>query len=90
MSLWAKIPRDKQLHLMGGAMFAAGASAVLLIGKYVGPGIAISAACLVMGWGVERYQAIRREGTPSKWDWAATSAPGVVAGALLELGLRLQ
>jgi len=83
-----QLPADKALHLKAGALFAAGAVVMLLVARYAGPGIAVAASAVGMGWGVERYQAIRHEGTPSNADWAASAAPGVVVGVVIELVTR--
>lgn len=83
------LPRDKKLHLLGGLLFAAGAAAMFATARWLGPGYAIVFSSVVMGWAVERYQAIRREGTPDKLDWLCSSLPGVLAGAALEMALLL-
>lgn len=85
-----KLPADMQLHLKGGLLFAAGAVVVLTIAHFIGPGWAIAAAAVGMGYGVERYQAIRHEGTVSNLDWAASALPGVLVGAVIELYRVLQ
>ncbi|MBE7419818.1 MAG: hypothetical protein HS128_19100 [Ideonella sp.] len=79
---------DTALHLVGGLLVAIGAVALLLIGRYVGWGAAIAVAGVLMGWGVERYQAIRREGAPSRADLVASAAPAVFLGAAIELAVR--
>lgn len=82
------LARDKLVHLALGLLFAVGAAAVMVVGLLVGPGLAVALASLGMGWGVERYQAIRREGTADNLDWLASSAPGVLLGAGIELVLH--
>jgi hypothetical protein len=84
------LPADKRLHLIGGVLFAAGAVVALTIAHFWGPGYAIAAASIGMGYGVERYQAIRNEGAPSNLDWAASSLAGVLVGSVVELYRVLQ
>lgn len=78
------LPRDKRLHLLAGMLFVAGLAATLAMARWLGWGYALIASSVVMGWTVERYQAIRREGVPSAADWLCSSLPGVLAGAVLE------
>lgn len=80
---------DRLTHLKLGTLFLLGTAGVLIIAHNIGNGIAIAVAAIVMGWGIERYQAIRHEGEASKADWAASSAPGVLAGIAYEVLSRL-
>lgn len=79
------LPADKLVHLVLGTLIAAGFSVMLLVEQYAGPGWAIAAASIGMGLGVERYQAIRHEGTPDAMDWLASSSPGTLIGLCVEL-----
>lgn len=82
------IPADKLAHLKYGLGVALFFLLMLWAGPRLGMGYTVALASVVMGWAVERYQAIRREGTPSGWDWFASSLPGVLLGLVLQLGLR--
>lgn len=79
------IAPDTRLHLIGGTLFAVVTLAIILWGKHLGIGSAIIVAAVVFGWAVERYQAIRHEGLPDRKDWIATSVPGVLFGAAVQL-----
>lgn len=76
---------DKQVHLKLGLLFAICGAADHALVIHAGPGYALMLSAVVMGWAIERYQAIRREGTPDKKDWIASSMPGVSLGAAIEL-----
>ena len=82
--------KDKTLHLIAGTIFVFGTIVILLVARNVGAGAAVALASLGMAYGVERYQAIRKEGTPSLKDMAASAAPGVVLGLAYEALMRLQ
>lgn len=79
------IAPDKLRHLKWGSAFALGIGATLMISRYVSPGVAIIVAGIVMGWAVERYQAVRHEGTPDKADWIATAMPAALLGFGVEV-----
>jgi hypothetical protein len=70
---------DKLLHLKLGALLALAIAADIALAVYVSPPLAISLGALALAWGVERYQAIRREGVASYADMAAGAVPGQVA-----------
>lgn len=85
-----KLEPDKKLHLLGGAALAL-FFVVVTAGPFVlarefsltrttAVGIAVMFSSVAAGWGLEKYQEIRREGIKSVWDWVATSAPGVALG----------
>lgn len=78
------IPADKLLHLKYGTLFALMTAAAMWFAVRYGIGWATAGGSVVMGWALERYQAIRREGTPSMADAAASAAPGVVLGVALQ------
>jgi membrane protein implicated in regulation of membrane protease activity len=80
---------DKVMHVKGGMLVAIGTILILLIGRHVGAGFAVAIASIVMAWSVERYQAIRRQGTPDVDDIIAGSFPGVMLGELIEIASRL-
>lgn len=79
-----KIAPDKIAHLKYGSLAALFFLIMLALGPRIGLGYTIVLASVVMGWGVERYQAIRHEGTPSKADWFASSLPGVLLGLAVQ------
>lgn len=81
------IPEDTRLHLIGGLIVAVALVALLELGSRAHPALAVAVAGPLFAWGVERYQAIRRAGTPEKRDLIATALPfEVVAAALWLLG----
>ena len=47
----------------------------------VSPPLSVALAGPLFGWGIERYQAIRREGFPDRADMIATAAPFEVIAA---------
>lgn len=79
-----QIDDDKRLHLQAGALLALLLVAVALLTLHASPGLAVAAGSVAMGWGVERYQAVRRDGEASYADMTASAAPGVLAGLLFE------
>ena len=79
------IPEDKRLHLIFGAVAAAGAFVVLLLGHAFGIGPALAFASTAVGVGYEIVQRVRKSGTPSLADAAFTAAPGWLAWAGLWL-----
>lgn len=74
---------DKVMHLKLGLLWSVLALMMVLAGKYVGVGQAIIAGSVVNAWGVERYQAIRMEGTPCRMDMLASALPGILLGAAI-------
>ncbi len=82
------IAPDKRLHLIYGAGVALFLLALLWAAPRIGAGATVAIGSVLIGWAVERYQAIRREGTPSKLDWLATSLPGLLLGGGIELWAR--
>jgi hypothetical protein len=66
---------DKIKHMIGGAAAALAMGVLLLIAKFAHPALACAIAGPVFGWGIERYQAIRREGVASRADILYTAAP---------------
>lgn len=76
---------DIILHLKGGAIAAAAQVAVLLLAVLASAPLALALAGPLFGWGIERYQAIRREGVASKRDIVATAIPFEVAAAVWAL-----
>lgn len=71
---------DLKLHLKYGVAVLAYLVVVLLVARHASEGIALALGAAALSWGVERYQAIRREGVASLKDAAHSAAPGVVAG----------
>lgn len=81
--------RNQKLHLFGGVGVAACVLLVLLVAAWFGLGWAVAAGCVLVGIGIEVYQGVRKQGTPS-WQGAALSAAfGTVAGVGYELYLVL-
>lgn len=79
----ALIPADKLQHLKWGAGLAGLLIGTLAIGKYVAPWAAVVAGQVALAAGVEWYQKVRNEGTPSVMDAAATFAPGAALGGVV-------
>lgn len=78
-----KVSPDKRLHLVYGSGVAL--FLLALLAAPLGIGTAVAAGSVCIGWGVERYQAIRHEGTADRMDWLASSLPGVLLGAGIEV-----
>lgn len=79
------LPADFLLHLKGGTLAAVAMVALLLIAVLINPPLALALAGPLFGWGIERYQAIRREGVASKRDIVATAIPFEIAAAVWAL-----
>ena len=79
------LPPDIKLHLQLGLLLALMLAGVAWLARAAGPGWAVVAGSLALAWGVERYQAIRREGVASYKDMAASAAPGLALGLAVEL-----
>lgn len=82
------IPADKLLHLKYGAALALLLLALSLIAIKLGPHWAIGVGGWVLAWGVERYQAIRREGTASRADMVASALPATVLAFVVWVVLK--
>lgn len=67
--------QDLKMHLAGGAIACAVFVALTLVAIRVHPALACAMCGPIFGWGVEQYQRVRKEGTPSKVDALATAAP---------------
>lgn len=84
-----RLREDERKHLKLGATLLVGfCLLVVLVDRLVGPGIAVSTGCAALSIGVEWYQKVRGEGTPSKRDAAIGAAPGVAIGLLIEFVWR--
>ena len=80
-----RLAPDTIVHLKAGFAAAVLLGAVVAASKAFGPGWAVAAGSLALSWGLERYQAIRREGTPSDRDLIAGALPGIVLGIAVEV-----
>lgn len=80
--LLAKLPADKIEHLKWGSAGAIGMVGLLVLALRVHPSVALAVGGVMLGWGVERYQAVRKEGVPSNADAVATAIPCWVAAAI--------
>jgi hypothetical protein len=69
------IGADKVVHLKWGSAAAAGVLLLLWVGSLLGWPAAIALSGVAVAYTLERYQAIRREGTASWQDMVATAAP---------------
>lgn len=79
-----KLLEDTRMHLAGGLIVAVALVVLIEIGRRTHPALAVAIAGPLFAWGVERYQAIRRAGTPETRDLIATAVPfELVALALL-------
>ena len=72
---------DKRLHLKLGTALAVGMLADLLLAIYVSGPLALAVGAVGMGWSLERYQAIRREGVANYSDMLASALPGLLLAA---------
>lgn len=79
------IAADKVLHLKGGVLVAALLACVVVVAQLCGSGWAVVLGSVALAWGVERYQAIRREGVASDGDMVASALPGVLLGVAIEV-----
>jgi hypothetical protein len=79
---------DKRAHLMWGTAAALATVALLLAAQHIGGPAAVALAGPVVGWALERYQAVRREGVASWADAVATAAPFEVVALLWHLILN--
>lgn len=77
------IPEDTRMHLIGGLVVSVALVALIELGRRTHPALALAIAGPLFAWGVERYQAIRRAGTPEKRDLIATALPFEVLAAVL-------
>lgn len=78
---------DIRMHLKLGAALALGMLADLLIALHVSGPLAMALGAVGMAWGVERYQAIRREGVASRSDMLASALPGLLLAAVWQGGI---
>lgn len=78
------IPRDTALHLAAGLIVVAGVLALQWLAT-IDLGLAVAAAGIAVGWGYERLQEFRGEGTPEARDAIATALPGCIAGLAIHL-----
>ena len=53
----------------------------LLLAIYVSGPLALAVGAVGMGWSLERYQAIRREGVANYSDMLASALPGLLLAA---------
>lgn len=67
--------RTTKLHLYGGLVAAFALVLLLFIAHNWHPAAALAVAGPLFGWGIERYQAIRREGVAGWRDIVATALP---------------
>lgn len=67
--------RTTKLHLYGGLIAAVALAGLLAIAHYLHPALALAIAGPMFGWGIERYQAIRREGVADWRDIVSTALP---------------
>jgi hypothetical protein len=81
------IAADKVAHLKWGTAVAVGVWALLWVSTCWGMPLAVGLAGVAIAYVLERYQAIRREGTASWKDGVATALPFELL-ALVLWGLR--
>ncbi len=67
--------RETKLHLLAGLIVALSLAGLIALASVTHPALAIAVAGPLFAWGVERYQAIRRQGEATKADMLATAAP---------------
>jgi hypothetical protein len=77
------LPEETRMHLLGGLIVAVALVVLIELGRRTHPALAVAIAGPLFAWGVERYQAIRRAGTPEKRDLIATAAPFELVAAAL-------
>lgn len=80
-----RLASDTRMHLIGGTAALAGLLLVLALWMHVHPSVALLVGGGLFAWGIERYQAIRREGTAERRDLLATWFPFMVAAAVVAL-----
>lgn len=74
---------DKIAHLKWGTAGALALMAALWVAQHWHPAAAVALAGPLLGWALERYQAVRREGEVSWRDAVATAAPFEVMALVL-------
>lgn len=70
-----KLDDADRKHLIGNMLAAGTLGVLILIAIYLHPALAMAACGFVFPWAIERYQAIRHEGTPSKRDIVLGAIP---------------
>lgn len=80
-----RLATDTRLHLIGGTAALAGVLLVVALWIHVHPSVALLIGGGLFAWGIERYQAIRREGMAERRDLLATWFPFMVAAAVAAL-----
>lgn len=78
------IPKDKQQHLIGGAVVALGTLAVLWVAQRFGAPVALATAGAAVGFGFEALQRFRGEGAVELKDALATTAGACAVAAGLQ------
>lgn len=76
-------PEDTRMHLAGGLIVAVAFVVLIEIARFAHPALAVAIAGPLFAWGVERYQAVRRAGTPDRRDLIATALPFEAVAAAL-------
>lgn len=66
---------DTEMHLYGGLAVSVALAALIGLASFTHPAVSLAVAGPLFGWGVERYQAIRRSGAAEKRDLIATALP---------------
>mgnify|MGYP000311246484 CR=1 FL=1 len=77
------LSRDTEMHVYGGLVVAIALAALIGLSTFTHPSVALAVAGPLFGWGVERYQAIRRAGAVERRDMIATALPFEVVALLL-------
>jgi hypothetical protein len=76
------IPRDKLFHIGGGALSAAAVLVLLEVGWHFGAHWASLCGAVLVGFGYEWQQKVRKEGEVSALDALATVAGGAVVALI--------
>lgn len=84
-----KLEADKIVHLKWFGAAAVMLLALLLIGEHFGHDVALALAGPPAGYGLDRYQSVRRAGTVSVGDMIASAAPFWVLAAAWAIFTRL-
>lgn len=69
------LAQDTKYHLIGATIVAVSMVLFYLVAQHVSHALSLAVAGPLFAWGLERYQAIRREGAFEYRDMLATAAP---------------
>ena len=83
-----RLVTDSKQHMIGGLVVSISLVVLLFLAQYSSMAVAVAVAGPLFGWGLEKYQQIRKEGAYEVRDMISTALPfEVVAGILFLLGM---